>query len=536
MGKLGAELEARGIWMKKFNVTGLCLPQKHYMVDISEKLDKIITLVEAGHYFTINRARQYGKTTTLFMLNKALPPDYTCIILSFEGVGETMFENSASFCQYFLLLISKAMESRDKDFAAAWLDESVTNFILLGFHLDKLCKDRKIVLLIDEIDKSSNNQIFLHFLGMLRSKYLSRENGYSFTFHSVILAGVYDIKNIKLKMISEGALTQGPDESKIYNSPWNIAVNFKVDMSFSSSEIATMLTEYKTDNKKDLDISIISEKIYGFTSGYPFLVSRICQAIDEELGKDWTPGGVQDAVTIILGEKNTLFDDLIKNIENNKKLADFLYDLLLIGAEKYFNTDNSLVNLGFMYGFIKNSDGMVKISNMIFETRIYNYFISENNINQDKKKITGVFQEDVVRNGKFDMELCLQKFRTHYLEIFSERDQEFIENNGRLLFLTYLKPLINGQGFYHIESQLVDLRRMDIVVDFGRDQFIIEIKIWRGGSKHQEAYEQLLGYMDSKNARVGYLLTFDFRKEVNKLRCAKWVGFDSGKRIFDVVL
>jgi hypothetical protein len=42
--------------------------------------------------------------------------------------------------------------------------------------------------------------------------------------------------------------------------------------------------------------------------------------------------------------------------------------------------------------------------------------------------------------------------------------------------------------------------------------------------------------MDSKNAAAGYLLTFDFRKEVNKQRCAKWIDFDGGKRIFDVVL
>ena len=51
--------------MKKFCVTGICVPSKHYMVDISQKIDKIIKLVNDGCYFTINRARQYGKTTTL---------------------------------------------------------------------------------------------------------------------------------------------------------------------------------------------------------------------------------------------------------------------------------------------------------------------------------------------------------------------------------------------------------------------------------------------------------------------------------------
>jgi hypothetical protein len=42
--------------------------------------------------------------------------------------------------------------------------------------------------------------------------------------------------------------------------------------------------------------------------------------------------------------------------------------------------------------------------------------------------------------------------------------------------------------------------------------------------------------MESKNASRGYLLTFDLRKEANKLKRAEWVIFDNGKRIFDVVL
>ncbi|MDR2711795.1 MAG: AAA-like domain-containing protein [Clostridiales bacterium] len=522
--------------MRKFNVTGRCVPEEDYMVDISSKLEQIIRLIDRRYYFTINRARQYGKTTTLFSLTKALASDYTCINLSFEGVGETMFKSPASFCQRFLLHVSKALENIDKDFAAAWPNESMIDFDLLGFHLDKMCRDRKIVLLIDEVDKTSNNQVFLHFLGMLRSKYLSRGNGYSFTFHSVILAGVYDIKNIKQKIMSEGKYKPASEEGKIYNSPWNIAVDFDVDMSFSAIEISSMLTEYEADHSTGMDINAISEEIYRYTSGYPFLVSRICQRIDEKLNKDWTPGGIQEAIKIILSEKSTLFDDLIKNIKNNEKLADFLYDLLFIGAGKDFNIDNSLINLGYMYGFFQDSDGKVKVANRIFEIRIYNFFISEHGPDHDKKRTNGLLKHEVIKNGKFDMELALRKFAEHYREIFSERNQEFIENNLRLIFLTYLKPLINRQGFYHTESQLIDLRRMDIVVDYGCDQFIIELKIWHGGSMHQEAYEQLLGYMDSKNASTGYLLTFDFRQEANKQRRTEWVDFEGGKCIFDVVL
>ena len=44
--------------MKKFNTTAVCIPSKHYMVDLSDRVKKIRTLVDSGAYFTINRARQ----------------------------------------------------------------------------------------------------------------------------------------------------------------------------------------------------------------------------------------------------------------------------------------------------------------------------------------------------------------------------------------------------------------------------------------------------------------------------------------------
>ena len=62
--------------MKVFTTTGACIPENNYMVDITERLKKIRKMVDAGDYFTINRARQYGKTTTLTALKKYLKDEY----------------------------------------------------------------------------------------------------------------------------------------------------------------------------------------------------------------------------------------------------------------------------------------------------------------------------------------------------------------------------------------------------------------------------------------------------------------------------
>ena len=392
--------------MRRFNVTGLCVPEEDYMVDISGKIEQIKKLIDDRCYFTINRARQYGKTTTLACLERALQDEYLVVSISFEGLGYEGFESEANFCQEFLKLVHIALEftSAPDEYRESWRDISVATFSELSEHITKMCKPGeqgqapKVVLMVDEVDKTSNNRVFLHFLGMLRNKFLLRKNRKDHTFHSVILAGVYDIKNIKLKMEGEGAYSPTPVEDKIYNSPWNIAVDFDVDMSFSPAEIATMLVEYESDNKTGMDIRAISEEIHSFTSGYPFLVSRICQCIDQTPQKNWTIHGVRDAVQRIVGENNTLFDDMSKNLENNKGLYDYLYNLLFIGVENGFSYLNPTMSLGHMYGYIKKGENnKAAIANRIFEIALYDYFLSKNLTS--KRPSSGILQHDIVKVG-----------------------------------------------------------------------------------------------------------------------------------------
>lgn len=62
---------------KRFNTTGICIPSLHYMADTTDMIDQIITdYIEPGEYFTINRARQFGKTTTLELLYHKLKEKY----------------------------------------------------------------------------------------------------------------------------------------------------------------------------------------------------------------------------------------------------------------------------------------------------------------------------------------------------------------------------------------------------------------------------------------------------------------------------
>jgi hypothetical protein len=518
--------------MKRFNVTGLCIPEQHYMCDISGKVSAVAAMVERGDYFTINRARQYGKTTVIRQLEKVLLENgYQVARISFEGVGDTPFENEENFCQNIIDQISRAIDGTNPELAKLWIDDSIKTFKELDVFLNKTCKDEKLVLIIDETDKTSNNLVFLRFIGMLRDKYLERKNPKIATFQSVILAGVYDIKNLKLKVIQSGAY-QLQDGEKRINSPWNIAADFEVDMSFNETEIASMLVDYENDHKTGMDIEAMSNEIRTYTSGYPYLVSRLCQKIDEKLNKDWTLIGLQKAVRLVLIEQSVLFDDLFKNVKSNSELRELLYSILINGRSFAFNSDNSGMELGLLFGILAQKQEKIAIHNRIFEIRITNYFTTEKEIS-DSKLTMRISVPSVVFENKLDMALLIEKFAKHYYEIYHHRDIDFLERECRLLFITYLRPFINGVGFYHLESETRDGERTDVIVDYNSEQFIVELKLWYGDALHEKALEQIAGYLDSKNSDVGYLLTFDFRKEDNAGKPqAKWVEH-KGKRIFD---
>lgn len=368
---------------KCFNTAGLCSPELHYMVNIDKKLNEIQTLVDQGDYFVINRARQYGKTTTLNLLAEKLAESYTVFFISFEGLGDSAFENTFSFCRSICGLLYDTIsygevvgisDIQKQEFAdRSSFHGKTTDFRALSNLFSELCKgsQKPVVLLIDEVDQASNQTQFLAFLGMLRDKYLKRTKRP--TFHSVILAGVYDIKNLKLKIRDE-------DEHR-YNSPWNIAADFRVNMSFSSEDIAGMLAEYKKDHCAEIDLLTISEMIYDYTSGYPFLVSRICKIIDEQiLNKNqlitWSKETVLEAVRILLNEKNTLFESMANKLNDYPELREMIYSLLFTGRAIVFNPDNPAIDIAMMFGFVKVENNLVLISNRIFETRLYNMFLS----------------------------------------------------------------------------------------------------------------------------------------------------------------
>jgi len=105
---------------RKFNITGSCNPDRHYMVDVGAKIEMIVRdYIMQGEYFTINRARQYGKTTTLALLCKCLKDSHVVIDMSFEG-KDAYFESIATISEGIRKNVAKELKQQDVRLAEIW--------------------------------------------------------------------------------------------------------------------------------------------------------------------------------------------------------------------------------------------------------------------------------------------------------------------------------------------------------------------------------------------------------------------------------
>lgn len=421
--------------MRYFNTEGLCKPDEHYMVRLDDRLEKIKKLyVDRKKYFVINRGRQYGKTTTLRALAEYLKDDYTVVSVDFQRIGTEDFDSAEKFVSAFAKIFLAAFP-KPADEGKAELLKPLTDFmdnskdrslLELFARLSAVCSaaHRPIVLMIDEVDNASNNQVFIDFLAQLRGYYLNREN--SPIFYSVILAGVYDVKNLKLKI--------RPDSEHQYNSPWNIAARFNINMDFSAEQIADMLGEYEADNHRGMNVEAVAQEIYQYTSGHPYLVSAICKYLDEEvpdrkgfenISGVWTGKGISEAVKILLNESVPLFGSMMRHVNEYPDLKKMLYAMLFQGERVAYNPDNRTIELACMFGYVTNHNGSVQVANRIFETRLYNLFLSEEELSSAMSKAAKQDGNQFVQSGRLNMDKVLEKFAEYFNDIYSESDEKF---------------------------------------------------------------------------------------------------------------
>lgn len=233
----------------------------------------------------------------------------------------------------------------------------------------------------------------------------------------------------------------------------------------------------------------------------------------EDAKKAWSKAGIDKAVDMILKGSNLLFESMVKQLDTYEDLYKIVEDIIYCGKRIPYSLEEKSINLGVMFGFLKEENGRVTVANRLFEMCLLNMFMAREAIRSEVYAQGGSDRIGFIKNNQLDMDLVLEKFVAYFTEIYSQKDMKFIEKYGRKFFLLYLKPIINGSGNYYLEAQTRDERRTDVIVDYLGEQFIVELKIWHGDEYNERGEQRLVDYLDYYQKDKGYMLSFNFNKK-----------------------
>lgn len=68
---------------------------------------------------------------------------------------------------------------------------------------------------------------------------------------------------------------------------------------------------------------------------------------------------------------------MIRHLSEYPEMKKMFQTILFQGKPFSYNPYTKEINLACMFGYTVNNDGIVQIANRIFETQLYNYFFSE---------------------------------------------------------------------------------------------------------------------------------------------------------------
>lgn len=106
------------------------------------------------------------------------------------------------------------------------------------------------------------------------------------------------------------------------------------------------------------------------------------------------------AVRIILNETSLLFDSLAKQLDTYKDLRKLIEEILYEGKKIPFSPYVKSVNLGLMFGHLKEDNGRLIVANRIFEMSLMNMLITEEALKSDAFRCGERDKNQFLRDGQ----------------------------------------------------------------------------------------------------------------------------------------
>jgi hypothetical protein len=486
-----------------FNTTGLCEPERHYMVyPFRHILNDVMRLINNCQYFVIHAPRQTGKTTFLHQLALRLnrEGEYVSVVCSLESAGyESITVESANevFVKSLHRMASLFVQPSQMPPAP---DNYVAGPVLFGNYLTDWCRslDKPLVLLLDEVD-SLYDDVLVSTLRQLRDGFQTRPRNFP---QSAALVGLRDIREYRMR-----ARADSPSIGA--GSPFNVKAESFFLPAFSREEVRGLLDQHTRDTGQAFSADVF-EKIYEFSGGQPWLTNAlanevVARMLNNDYSREITADMVEMAKERLIEQRQTHLDSLADKIDDPRVRPIVMS--IISGEAPAFDGYNDAVRYCRDLGIITPGNP-VAFANPIYReiiTRILNSQFSDS-INQDIAQTSWYLRPD----GSLDMDKLMEAFTDFYRwnsESWLERFQ-YKEAGHQLLLMAFLQRIVKGGGRIEREMALGN-GRTDLVV-FWREQVIpVEIKMLHNARSQPDGLQQLSRYMDKLGQQRGYLVLFE---------------------------
>lgn len=504
---------------REFNTFGPVDPAVHYHVNRVEVKAEIQQKIAKGRYFTLNAARQTGKTTLFREVIAEIENGYFGLLVDFETLRNYSREEFYYWLQRKIIEYWQANHPED-DPTLKWLHQielkEQNSFGEMARHISKKLNKRGL-LIIDEFD-AIGAELAEPMLAVFREMYLNRNMPRFHALQSIILVGVRNIP----------ALLGGSQ------SPFNIADQYEVPY-FTPKETADLLTQHTTETGQPFANEVI-EAIYRETEGQPFLVNRLGQLLTQEMVKDRSDtiriNHFRQAITFLLAENNTHFSSITSKAMPHRAilLPILFYD------ERRSKFRNPIIQELIMYGIMRrvyeNDVWVARIANPIYRKMLILTFTPPNG----DIPYNGSFRHRYLIEGVLDLEGLLDGFtemmQEHGITLLrSKKTNRPLEIGGQYLLLSYLTAALDGLGGHVTLESVNSAGEMDLLVFYRQARFIIETKIWYGQKHFDRGLQQLAGYLEVANQQKGYIILFSEKPLEGKLSASPFEMTVQDKRI-----
>ena len=505
--------------MRTFGTRGTVQPDRHYVVPRTEEIQNFISRIKDGRYIVLFAPRQTGKTTFFRLALTTLAaedPTYFPIQLDFQvmrnAAPAVFYDRLHQLLRDEIEIVCQKRGVVPSEGLARFLENTELNdafsmrrfFRELGNLLDlQWGIKQRVVLLIDEFD-GIPHPLVSDFLYTLRHIYLSDS---LLCPHSV---GIVGVKNI----------TQLDYDRSI--SPFNIQDEFHLP-NFTLEQVRHLLGQY-TDEVGQSFASDVIESIHKQTAGQPFLVNRIAQILTEDLDIPKTQtirlSHFDQAYAHILSENNTNLTHLTTNIRKDRRFENLLMKIVSYDKGVPFILHNDIISALATYGVIaKGASGMCEIVNPIYQQCIMQTFQPLINGLEDRyfaENADEDFLDYLTPAGHIKMEPLLDNFRNFIARAgykilqVPETPQEFV---GQYLLSAYLDQFVRTIGGAMFLEVPTGRGRMDLIISYNQQKYIVETKIWEGARRYAAGKKQLASYLKLEGVVEGYYIVFDHRTD-----------------------